>query len=35
LYVNSYEYDDAKFEVVSHLTCTDMYNRKKFLAIWN
>jgi len=35
LYVYSYEYDDAKVEVISHVTYTDMYISKKFLALWN
>jgi len=35
LHVDNYEYDDAKVEVTSHLTYTDMYISKKFLALWN
>jgi hypothetical protein len=33
--VNNYEYDSAKVKVIYHLTYTDMYRSKTFLALWN
>jgi hypothetical protein len=33
LYVNSYEYDDAKDDVTSHVTYTDIYISKKVPCI--